>query len=272
MRRTAGNHLGDSRDLDNVIERRIDQFRDALLDKVARVIQSPASSNVFILSKDPQDKENKRFVIEDSPESIPIKGLSLTVSPEGPEQEIAAWAALSRGSSESSPPSVVIWKWYGDRCKINISEEHCLFVFQFSLWRQVPVFYWIKDLGADAIRKKLIECVKGRPNNAAAEQMLIVASFLGKSTYSTVLSALGNYKNFLSPRMRKFPQPGPRIAFRLQENTGAKKQAVFRKEKLDELNKILSSSKETDGEPILRKRWRAIDLDRFIYAQDDKYK
>ena len=146
VRRSAGNHLGDSRDLCDLIERRIDQFRDALLNKVAKVVQSPASSDVFILSKDPGDKEAKRFIIEDSPESIPIKGMSFTVAPEGVEEEIAAWSVLSRGSSESLPSPVVLWRWYADRSEIKVSENHRLAIFQFSLWSEVPPFYWIQGI------------------------------------------------------------------------------------------------------------------------------
>ena len=108
VRRSAGNHLGDSRDLEDLIERRIDQFRDALLDKVAKVVKSPASSDVFILSKDPGDEEAKRYIIEDSPDSIAIKGMSFTIAPEGFEEEIAAWSVLSRGSSESIPSPIVV--------------------------------------------------------------------------------------------------------------------------------------------------------------------
>lgn len=92
VRRSAGNHLGDSRDLDGVIARRIDQFRESLIEKVARVVNSPASSDVFILTKDPNDKAGERFIIEDSPESIPVKGMSFTVPPDGPEEEISAWS------------------------------------------------------------------------------------------------------------------------------------------------------------------------------------
>ena len=83
VRRSAGNHLADSRDLSDIIERRIDQFRDALLEKVAKVVHAPASSDVFILSKDKGDKEAKRFIIEDSPDAIAIKGMSFTVALKG---------------------------------------------------------------------------------------------------------------------------------------------------------------------------------------------
>ena len=53
----GSNHLGDSRDLDSIVDRRIDQFRDALIDKVARVVKAPTESEVFILTQDPSDRE-----------------------------------------------------------------------------------------------------------------------------------------------------------------------------------------------------------------------
>jgi predicted HTH transcriptional regulator len=46
VRRSGGVHLADARDLDDIVERRIDQFRDALLDKVAKVVQAPTTSDV----------------------------------------------------------------------------------------------------------------------------------------------------------------------------------------------------------------------------------
>ena len=100
IRRTAGNHLGDSRDLDAVIERRIDSFRESLIQKVARVVNSPEGSDVFILSKDPADRTGQKFIIEDSPEAIPIKGMSFTVPPDGDEEEIAAWSVIYKGDSD----------------------------------------------------------------------------------------------------------------------------------------------------------------------------
>lgn len=103
VRRSASNHLGDSRDLDDIVERRIDQFRDALIDKVARVVKTPAESDLFILSKDPEDNFGERFIIEDSPDAIPVKGMSFTIPPQGYEEEIAAWSVLS------SDRSIVGW-------------------------------------------------------------------------------------------------------------------------------------------------------------------
>jgi len=273
VRRSAGNHLGDSRDLSDLIERRIDQFRDALLDKVAKVVQSPASSDVFILSKDAEDKEAKRFIIEDSPESIPIKGMSFTVAPESVEEKIAAWSVLSRGSSESLPSPVVLWRWYADRSKIKVSENHRLTLFQFSLWCQVPPFYWIKTIKAAKIREILLKTVRNRPNNDGVTEMLIVASFLGRGVYSSVLSLLGDYRKRIRSAMQKFPQQSPKAAFGTIDLTQQlKRHSVSKKEKLRQLNSISSAVKKTGKVPALMKRWEASKIDCFLYTQDNQYK
>ena len=106
-----------------MIERRIDQFREALIDKVAMVVNSPANSNVYILSKDPSVKADERFIIEDTTDAIPVKGMSFTVAPEGNEEEIAAWSVLYKGNSQLRSPAIQVWKWYFQRTKINLSKQ-----------------------------------------------------------------------------------------------------------------------------------------------------
>jgi len=272
VRRSAGNHLGDSRDLSDVLERRIDQFRDALLEKVSKVVKSPASSHVFILSKDPGDEEAKRFIIEDSPDSIAIKGMSFTVAPEGFEEEIAAWSVLSRGTSESIPSPVVLWRWYANRSGINVSEKHKLAIFQFSLWSEVPKFYWIAGIKLVRIREALLETVRSRPNNTGVSEMLIVASFLGKGVYTNVLSLLGDYKDRINPAMKVFPKAGSRSTFGTIQKGRLEKVSEFRKEKLNKLDSIASSINKTGKVPALQKRWNALKIDCYLYAQDDQYK
>lgn len=213
IRRSASNHLGDSRDLKDLIERRINQFRDSLMDKVARVVESPATSDLLILSKDPNDTTSKQFIIEDSPASIPIKGMSFTIPPKGNEEKIAAWSVLSEGTSLCRPPPEVVWQWYSDRSSIKINDKHKLDVFQFSLWSNVPYFYWVKGQKAQVIKAAVLTALRERPSNDCVRSILIVASFLGENFYNEMLSKTGNYKNRLSPAMRKFPHAGPKKTF-----------------------------------------------------------
>ena len=272
VRRSAGNHLGDSRDLDYIIERRIDQFRDSLMDKVAKVVRAPESSDVFILSKDPGDDEGKRFVIEDSPDAIAVKGMSFSIAPEGLEEEIAAWHVLSRGISESQPSPIVLWRWYRDRESTNVSESHRLTIFQFCLWNQVPSFFWIQGLKLARIRETLLNAVRNRPNNDHVMDMLVVASFLGKGVYKSVLTLLGDFKNRLAPAQQAFPAGGPSSAYASLVRPKQTNEGDFRNARLDELNAIASSVETIGKIPALPKRWNAIMLDCFLHAQLDQYR
>lgn len=272
VRRSASNHLADSRDLDDVIDRRVDKFRDALLDKVARVVKSPADSNLFILSKDPEDDAGERFIIEDSPDSIPVKGMSFTVSPEGVEEEIAAWSVLSSGKSNIKPPPEIVWSWYSQRDKIEIREPHKLSVFQFSLWVSAPSFYWLQRIENSIIRQILLNAIRNRPIGIQAKPFLVVASFLGKATYREALRSLGDYVHKIPGRLKKFPAQGPRSEFISVKPKRKQKLAAFRKEKLKNLNKIVDKATIQNKEPSALRRWEAQELDCLIYAQDDNYK
>ena len=89
VRRTGGNHLADSRDLDQIIDRRLEHSRETLLSRIAKIVEAPVDSQVFLLKRDVNDPNAKRYVIHDAPDAIPIKGLSFTVAPEGAEEQIA---------------------------------------------------------------------------------------------------------------------------------------------------------------------------------------
>ena len=272
VRRSAANHLGDSRDLTDVIERRVEQFRDTLIDKVARVVRAPSDSDLFILTKDPESKEAERFIIEDSPDSIPIKGMSFTVAPEGPEEEIAAWSVLARGSSVSRPRAIVVWNWYRNREALEISDTHRLTLMQFSLWEGAPAFYWIRGHRAQKIREYLLSTIRNRPNSAPTETSLAIAAFLGKRTYAAALVAFGPYKGRLNPRLRSFPEGGARSVLGSFTRMHRQTEGQLRKEKLGELNSIAADAVESGRIPSVQKRWDAAKIDCFLYAQDEGYK
>ena len=272
IRRSAGNHLGDSRDLDAAIERRIDNFRESLIDKVARVVNSPVSSDVFILSKDPSDKSAQRFIIEDSPEAIPIKGMSFTIPPDGAEEEIAAWSVIYRGNSDLRPPSSEVWRWYALRTKLQLSKNYKLTLFKFSLWDNVPAFYWIQGLKVKDIKEALAEAIRGRPTGVEAKQMLVVAAFLGETHYTNSIKSLGSYKERLDPKMKAFPKESPRNAFGTFKKIKKQTPSQLRAEKLKELNEITGKFIESGKVPGMSPRWTSQAIDCFLYAQDDQYK
>lgn len=272
VRRSAGNHLGDARDLNDVVERRIDQFREALLDKVTKVVNSPTESSVFILSKDPEAKSGDRFIIEDSPESIPVKGMSFTIAPDTLEEEIAAWSVLYRGNPKLRPPPSEVWKWYVNRNKIELKKQYKLTMFKFSLWGEAPAFFWVRELKAKDIKEILAEAIRGRPVGVDASQMLIVASFLGESYYNSALKMLGSYIERINPAQKKFPSQAPRVTYGTFTRSKKQTLAQLRAEKTRELKEITDKCLVEEKEPGRQNRMTAYKIDCFLYAQDDGYR
>jgi hypothetical protein len=211
------------------------------MEKVARVVKAPHSSEVFILTKDPTDKEAKRFIIEDSPESIPIKGMSISVPPEGIEEEIAAWSVLAKSDENAIPPNLTLWKWYDQREAINVSDNHKMSIFVFSVWRGLPSLYWIRDLKSQAIQAALVDAIKRRPTGCDVTYLIHISSFLGKSFYKKALAALGTYIDRINPRQKKYPDQGPRKEFCEFLPTTKQTEADLRTGKRRELDEIAST-------------------------------
>jgi hypothetical protein len=157
VRRSGGNHLADARDLDDIINRRIDHFKSSLLDKISRVVESPQENEVFVVSQDQTTETHRKFVIKDAPDSIPVKGMSFTLSPETQEEEIMAWIAISKKEAKAIPSPAIVWKWYRERKRLNLTSEQKLQVAKFCLLNEIPVFFWIKECEAKDIKTTLIE-------------------------------------------------------------------------------------------------------------------
>ena len=276
VRRSGGNHLVDSRDLDDIISRRIEHYKASLLDKIARVVEAPQESQVFMVSQDASAGPHEKFVIMDAPEAIPVKGMSFTVSPETTEQEIAAWAAMTGKDLAAVPPPAITWKWYRERKSLNLVREQKLKVAKYCLLTEVPVFFWLSGVEAKAIKEMLIETLSRRKSFDCVSEIVSVSAFLGKSFYQSVISQLGKDLERLSSTKKVFPHQGPRSLFgadQLFPKREISGKSLKPKEDMErELNDIAESAKTSRFEqPALMARWRAKSLDCYLYAQDDQY-
>ncbi|GJL57032.1 MAG: hypothetical protein NPIRA02_41640 [Nitrospirales bacterium] len=213
VRRSGGNHLVDSRDLDDIINRRMEHYRTSLLDKIARVVEAQQESQVFIVSQDPTAEPHSKFVIENAPDSIPVKGMSFTVSPETTEQEIMAWIAMTGRDPEALPSSATTWKWYGARKSLDLVTDQKLQVAKYCLMTEVPVFFWLSSVEAKVIKEMLVETLSYRKSFTYVGDIVSVSAFFGKKFYQSVLNKLDKDLGRLSPIKRNYPTQGPRSFF-----------------------------------------------------------
>lgn len=266
VRRSAGNHFMDSRDIDDIVNRRMDHFKHSLLEKITKVVEAPKGSEIFVLSEDKSNPEHTRFIIQDAPDAIPVKGMSFTITPETNEQEIAGWIAMTTRDPHAIPHSAITWRWYRERELINLSVEHRLWVARYSLLTMTPAFYWLKDCDAVNIFAMLNEALSNNGNISAVGDIVSTGAFLGNKYHQTLIARIGKHATRLSPASRTIPHNGPKTLFRA-DNIKSNLKGLR-----DELNSIAQSSKESKScEPALVDRYRAQALDCHLYAQDNQY-
>jgi hypothetical protein len=279
IRRSGGNHLCNSRDIDELFTKRMRHFRESLLENITRIVEAPPESDVYILSQDPTVGDNKKFIIEDGPDSIKVKGMSFTISPETIEEEISAWIALFKKNLAALPPTKTLWRWYFDREKANLSEEQKLDLAKFCLVSDVPGFFWLKGCRSKSIEKMLAAALDIVSRKKRVGIIIGVAAFLGKTSYSRILKkAKKKYGDKIPPKFLKFPTSDPTCLFSLEliDSFGTLKSQSseqIRTYLINELDDIVSSVERNDiDEPDVIQRRTAHAIDCKLYAQNDKYK
>ena len=272
VRRTGGNHLADSRDLDQIIDRRLEHYRETLLSRIAKIVEAPVDSQVFLLKHDVNDPNAKRYVIHDAPDAIPIKGLSFTVAPEGAEEQIAAWVVLSQGSSSVVPPLKQMWEWYVERENLQLADEHRLALAQFSLWRETPTFFWLTGLRTQDIQRMVLHCAQHPLPGMMLTPLFQVAGFLGRSFFNRLVRSVGDQITKLAKNMRSYPTDiRTQICGELVPRGGTP-DAELEISLKAELNEIANAGARIEtGQLATSQRSRAIKLDCYLYAQNDRY-
>jgi len=278
LRRCGGNELATARGFDEIINKRIDHFKDSLFSKISRVIKAPAESEVFLLRQDPSGEVHKKFIIQDGPDAIPIKGMSFTVPPSNPEEEICAHIALLSKNIDETPPDSMIWRWYKERTALNLSSEQKLMVARFSILLDAPVFYWIKNCESSQIADMLCNLLDSNRDYFIAAYTVDVTGFLYRTDSIRVLRKLGKM-NFETRKMaRRNQKNNPRNAFTpgIVESRRSKeyrnRDNDFRIMIEKELAEIASSAcSSSNKRPGMQSRYDAKAFDCFLYARDDKY-
>ena len=273
IRKSGGNKLADARDLDSIFNKRMDFFRDSLLQKIARVVEAPVESEV-VLVRGSEEGSEKKFIITDAPDAMPIKGMSFSVSPKTLEEEITAWIALSGTNPDVIPPPTTLWRWYASRKSIKVSKKHRLNLAKFCVCSEVPFFYWIQGADGVELKKMISDLVSS--STASLSTIMILAAHLGKGFYGEMIRKLGKQSEKLPPRMKKYPNGGPRQWNTLYYNEFLKtrKRAAAQEQRREieqKLGGIVADACKLEREPGAWERHLAKECDCFLYAQEDKY-
>ena len=211
VRRSASIAVVTSQELNMLIERRIDQYKEKLLERVARVVEAPFEQHV-IIAEEVAGEDTMKIVISDAPDAMEIKGLSFTVAPENDPQEITAALALKKRDKDSSLSEMELWRLYANRESIPLQSEQIASFALMSLLMDVPCFYWLSKLSKQVISEVLIETLRSKVSIQIKSNVLNIACLLGKTTYAKVKSASGAAKEQLGDPYKQ-NKGKPELAF-----------------------------------------------------------
>lgn len=190
VRRSGSNQIMTSQDFEELMYRRIHQQREKLLGDITRVITAEPDQQVLVVSPEEKTDGAQKFTISDSPDALPLKGVSFSVTPKNKREQIAAWTALHKGDAGAIPPEKSLMAIYADRHQVNVPARQKAELAYFALVRGLPAFFWLKGLG----KKESVEILeRAFAASSTIEKLFIlnVSGFYGKDVYAKFYKTLG---------------------------------------------------------------------------------
>lgn len=188
IRRSGGNQIIDPEALDFIIDKRIDDYKNKFLDRIARVVQEPINNELyFIETKEKDVQSGKTFSVTDSQDAIEIKGTSFRIPPKSDEELVAAWAAISTKESSFVPPITDLWSIYLKRESLNLHNSLIIKLIEYCLCAGLPVFYWLQRLKTNEIKDALSTALEKCKDILQKENIIKIGAFLGKSFHAKLI-------------------------------------------------------------------------------------
>lgn len=271
IRRIAGNHLANARDVDDIINRRLEYFKDNLLSNIAKVVEAPDQKKVVVLSKDKNTKTGQKYILSGDPEALPVKGLSFTTTPETVEEIIAAWVAISKTEHSPVPNKITLWEWFKKRNSISLPENQRIVVAGFCILTGIPPFFWLQNCSAKNIEDLIKWVVANRSSQLQNEFILEISAFLEKKFYNYIFKQMDGAKT----NLRIYPDQGPRTNYHTDKIKRKEIKIDSEKQTKEELERELTDivdniihRKERKKTNYQWLKWQAVNLDCYLYAQD----
>jgi hypothetical protein len=180
LRRSATNHIVSPEGLNEIINRRIEYYKEKLFDRISRISRvSPER----LIEAEEISEEGDPYYLSSDPEATPVKGMSFSTEPNSLEEEIAANIALSQTDPGHEPSDERLWAIYSNRQSLTLTAEMAEWLFNTYLLRNLSFFYWCKFLNSDHIRGLLRESVNQADKLEAKSNIIKTSLLFGERFY-----------------------------------------------------------------------------------------
>ena len=270
VRRSGTNHVISPTDLESIMNRRIDYYKESLFDKITKVIKAPMEHEMVIIDPTDSSGSTKKIKLTGDHDAIAVKGVSFTIAPKTDQEEIAGWIAMRKRDKDFIPRVERLWHIYSNRMglKDTISDDHIAELIRLNLLRMIPVFYWMQFIATERSKKIIRECIDYAESFHEKASILHVGAIGGRGFYNSLLRMLGKDAKRLNVRSQSFPGEDLSVYFNEawipKDGKGVKAKYKPVKDLEDRLNYLaakFSASHCTNDE-----RWEAEAIDYYLYA------
>lgn len=181
IRRAASNQIMTSVDFELLVARRINSFREKILEGPVRVVNAPPDHEVVTIEQSQDADGAKSIVVTDGPDSLGLRGKPLKLASNAIEDRLKLYQALTTADANAEVPLAVIYEAYANRDELRVTESMASWLAYHSLRTGAPPFFWLGFLKTTLAR----EVIK-RAFNAGGwrrEYVLTYSGFYGQRFY-----------------------------------------------------------------------------------------
>jgi hypothetical protein len=271
VRTTAGNRLiDDPLEFEKLLGRRLDYFRERLLDKIAKIVEAPAKENVILYKPVTGDAEGTKYVVTSSSDANVPEAHTFQVFPESDEEEIDYWIFKAQKHPDFMPQSKEVWRKYKVRSRLSLSPLQRKELTRISVYRGVCAFYWMRDLKADEIADALLRVPSAPLEGPGRELAERVTLSVSRTLQKQVATRLGKPNPVKPPpggiRQLFTPQLVRNLVSKEKRHQGDKVNALL----ISRLDSLVSQLAEDPNDVHARRMAWALDC--YLYARDDRYR
>ncbi len=186
VRRAGATVIATHSDLEQLMDRRMMQFKEKISQNIARTIEVTDPNNVISISTEKANSSDTNiYRLSNSPDAIPVKGISSNIPPKNLEEVLVSSVAMYKFDKNCVLPANLIYNMYAERDSFSIPRKYLIYLVRFSIIKNAPTFYWLISCDKSEVIQLLQELSKNT-DYFIRDYVHRLSYFVDKTLYTSI--------------------------------------------------------------------------------------
>lgn len=190
-RRSGSNAILTSADFERLIDRRLQHFREKILQGVTRVVNAGPTHETLTVSVDSSPTNALAVRVIEAPKSLDLAGKSLSLRADSISDKINMFIAITRTETDPEIDLRLLYGLYAVREDTALNDEQKDWVIFHSIRTGVPAFFWLAQIKESRARELISAAFDGGKFWRKAS-ILNYAGFFGERFHKKLYDKLGD--------------------------------------------------------------------------------